>query len=106
MKIGGALVVLMVVAVVAGCGSRTVARAEPHRLYTHCGIQWARIDGTFWRATRPQSDGYGNPPRGWSNPFQTGTLVFRSRTTAEFSSSAGSVTFKWTGRARSPVICS
>lgn len=105
MKIGGVLV-LIVATAAAGCGSQTIARGEPYRLYTHCGIQWARIDGTFWRATPPLSDGSGNPPRGWGNPFQQGTLFFRSRTRAEFTTSAGSVVFKWTGRTQPPVICS
>jgi hypothetical protein len=32
--------------------------------------------GVFWRATRPLSDGNGNPPPGWGNPFQEGRLAF------------------------------
>jgi hypothetical protein len=114
MKIGVVLV-LTLSTVVAGCGSQTMAarpattivdRDEPYRLYTHCGIQWARIDGTFWRAWQPLSDGNGNPPTGWGNPFQEGTLIFRSRTTARFISPAGSVTFKRTQRTRPPILCS
>jgi hypothetical protein len=78
---------LTLVTVVAGCGSQTTApgpgttsthRGRPYRLYTHCGIQWARIDGTFWGATQPLSDGNGNPPSGWGNPIQDGTLTFRN----------------------------
>jgi hypothetical protein len=112
MKIS-ALLVLMVATVFAGCGSNTTAarphttsarRGEPYRLYTHCGIQWATIDGTFWRATSHLS--YGNPPRGWGNPFQQGTLTLLSRTTAEFTSPVGSVMFKWTGHTRPPLLCS
>ena len=108
-------VAVALAAVAAGCGSPATAsrppaggadRGHPYRLYTHCGIQWARIDGVFWRATRPLFDGNGNPPPGWGNPFQEGTLVFKSRTTAEFSSPAGRVTFKRTARTRPPVICS
>jgi hypothetical protein len=114
MKIRDPLV-LTLAAVVAGCGSQmTAARpatnrlhhGEPYRLYTHCGIQWARINGTFWRATRPLSDGNGNPPPGWGNPFQDGTLTLRNGTTAEFNSALGSVTFKRTEGTRPPVICS
>jgi hypothetical protein len=101
--------------VVAGCGSQTtstkgtttsVQAGKAYRLYTHCGIEWARINGTFWRATRPLSDGNGNPPPGWGNPFQQGTLTFMSRTTATFSSPAGSVIFGRTSRTRAPIICS
>ncbi len=108
-------VVLTLTALVAGCGSQMAAarpaatsayRGEPYGLYTHCGIQWARIDGAFWRATQPLSDGNGNPPAGWGNPIQEGTLTFRTQTTAEFTSRAGSVTFKRTGRTQPPIICS
>jgi hypothetical protein len=58
---------------VAGCGSQTSSStgtttrapaARPYRLYTHCGIEWAKIDGTFWHAKHPLSDGSGNPPAG------------------------------------------
>jgi hypothetical protein len=100
---------------VAGCGLQTSAststttRADagrPYQLYTHCGIQWAKIDGTFWRARHPLSDGRGNPPVGWGNAFQRGTLVFISPTTARFDSPAGSVTFKRTSRRQPPLICS
>jgi hypothetical protein len=109
------LLVLTSVAVTAGCGSQMTAsrstsasarRAESYRLYTHCGIEWAEIEGTFWRASRPLSDGNGNPPAGWGNPFQEGKLAFRGHATAEFSSPVVSITFKRTDRARPPVLCS
>jgi hypothetical protein len=114
MKIRDPLV-LTLAAVVAGCGSQMTAarpatnrahQGERYLLYTHCGIQWARIGRTFWRAVPPASDGNGNPPPGWDNPFQEGTLTLRSPTTAEFNSAAGSVIFKRTGRTQPPVICS
>src|SRR5260370_32231053 len=110
-----ALSVLAVAIVAAGCGSRTIAaepptssthRGTPYRLYTHCGIDWAKIDGTYWRAIPPLSDGSGNPPRAWGNPFQEGTLTRPSGATAEFNSPAGSVTFHRTRRTRPPLICS
>ena len=100
---------------VAGCGSQmsmstgTTTHADarrPYQLYTHCGIQWAKIDGTFWRAKHQLSDGSGNPPVGWGNPFQDGTLVFISPTTARFDSPAGSVTFERTSHRQPPLICS
>jgi hypothetical protein len=114
MKIG-ALAVVALAAVAAGCASARMtarspttsgARGKPYRLYTHCGVGWARIDGTFWRATKPLSDGNGNPPPGWADPFQEGTLTMRNRTTAEFSSPAGSVTFQRTERTQPPFMCS
>src|SRR5690242_11922651 len=99
---GSALVVAAVA--VAGCGSQvnsstgatTALAGRPYQLYTHCGIEWAKIGGTFWRAKQPLSDGSGNPPAGWGNPFENGTLVFLTPTTAKFHSPAGSVTFERT----------
>lgn len=117
MKIRALLALVVAMVVFAGCGSQTKTVAvrplttnahlgKPYRLYTHCGIQWARIDGTFWRATEPLSDGNGNPPPGWGNPFQSGTLTLRNLGTAEFSSPAGSVIFQRTERTKPPIVCS
>ena len=79
---------------------------HPYDLLTHCGIAWARIRGTFWKADHPLSDGHGNPPAGWGNPYQAGTLRFTSGRTAVFTSSAGTVSFHRTTRTRPAVICS
>jgi hypothetical protein len=78
---------------------------ERYRLLTHCGIAWTSIAGTFWRAVHPLSDGHGNPPPGWGNPFQDGTLTLTGAT-ARFSSHAGTVTFQRTNRTRPPFLCS
>lgn len=113
MRLGRAALVAATVAA-AACGSQTrsstgtATRAhagQPFALYTHCGIEWAKIGGTFWRAKRLLSDGSGNPPVGWGNPFQEGTLAFISPTTARLDSSAGSVTFERTSRKRPPMLC-
>lgn len=80
--------------------------SEPYRLYTHCGIEWTRIRGTFWRAVPPLSDGSGNPPGGWGNPYQRGTLTFTGAATAVFSARPGTVTFRRTARRTPPIICS
>ena len=61
----------------------------PYSLYTHCGIDWARIHGRWYRASPPLSDGSGNPPSGWGNPYQQGTIRMISSTEAEFADSAG-----------------
>jgi hypothetical protein len=103
--------------VISGCGASTklahVQRPNRHRqsgqryeLYTHCGIAWARIDGRWWRAQHPLSDGNGNPPAGWGNPFQDGTLTLTGKGTARFDSAAGTVTFERTERTNPPFICS
>ena len=93
-------------------GQQVVRPQEPraadggaYHLLTHCGIEWAKIRGTFWH-TEPISDGNGNPPRGWRNPFQSGRLTFRTATTAIFTSAAGQVTFHHTARTEPPYLCS
>jgi hypothetical protein len=118
MKRVAVVVALALVAlVVTGCGQSTGRRARtttmhpvspgrPNRLYTHCGIVWARIDGTFWRATPARSDGNGNPPRGWGNPYQNGRLRVINRTTAVFRSRAGVVRFKRTAATAPQLLCS
>jgi hypothetical protein len=100
------------------CGSQTTAqptapvggqhakRPARYALYTHCGITWAKIRGTFWRAREPSSDGDGNPPPGWGNPYQIGTLELIGAKTPVFRSPAGQVTFDRTPRTTAPSICS
>ena len=90
---------------VAGCG-QIGPGSTGYDLYTHCGIDWTRINGTWWKAETPRSDEDGNPPPGWDNPVQRGMLTFRDRSTAVFTSPAGSVVFHRTGRTRPPYICS
>jgi hypothetical protein len=111
----GALIAAGFAMVLGGCGSQGVSApklttgahiGKPYRLYTHCGIEWAKINGTFWRATRPLSDGNRNPPAGWGNPFQDGSLDLVSRSSARFTSPAGTVVFQRTPRTHPPVICS
>lgn len=114
-----ASIALMAMLFVVGCGTNTVhrtsapgradhapqARSIPYQLYTHCGIEWARINGTFWRAQHQLSDNNGSPPAGWGNPFQEGTLTFMNAKTAWFTSAAGTVIFNRTNRGGPPFIC-
>jgi hypothetical protein len=37
----------------------------------------------------PLTDGAGNPPSGWGNPYQDGTMTLLSPSTAVFRDSAG-----------------
>jgi hypothetical protein len=69
----------------------TVAAAKPvtYDLYTHCGIDEARIGNRYFEAVHPLSDGSGNPPAGWGNPYQAGTMTLVSPTEAVFTDSAG-----------------
>lgn len=49
--------------------------SAPFDLYTHCGIYEARVQDTFFVADQPLDDGHGNPPAGWGNPYQPGTIT-------------------------------
>ena len=93
--------------VVAGCASPVRTQASPshpgnpataaanasvsYTLYTHCGIRFAKIGGRWFEADRPLSDGSGNPPPGWGNPVQPGTIRMLSASVAEFRDSLGHV---------------
>ncbi|MGW0117858.1 hypothetical protein [Streptomyces sp. NPDC003327] len=63
--------------------------AIPFDLYTHCGIDEARIGSTYFEAVTPLSDGSGNPPEGWGNPTQRGTMTLKSDKEAVFTDDAG-----------------
>jgi hypothetical protein len=104
---GGASVAGAVVAIVlAACGSGSAAHVtaparsssattaaagspQPYQLYTHCGIGEARIGNRYFEAVHPLSDGQGNPPPGWGNPYQQGTMTLLSPVEAVFRDSAG-----------------
>ena len=46
-------------------------------------------------AVHPLSDGAGNPPAGWENPYDAGTMTLVSATEAVFTDGAGhSVVFR------------
>lgn len=87
--------VLVLAATVAECNSdrggppKQAARSVPYRLLTHCGIDEARIGSTYYVADHPLSDGQGNPPPGWGNPFQAGKMTLPRPGVAEFRDSRG-----------------
>ncbi|AWW43441.1 hypothetical protein [Streptomyces cadmiisoli] len=64
-------------------------REIPFDLYTHCGIEEARIGSTYYEADPPLSDGADNPPAGWENPTQQGTMTLVSQTEAVFRDDRG-----------------
>ncbi len=64
-----------------------VGRTYDYAMYTHCGIDKAKIDGTWWRASPPQDDRDGNPPAGWNGAV--GTLRIVSEDKAVFTLANG-----------------
>ncbi|MFI7089200.1 hypothetical protein ACIBUR_37085 [Streptomyces anulatus] len=99
-RAGKIIFALMLAAgVLTGCSqadeSADAARATPSvrtvpiNLYTHCGIDDARIGSTYYEAVTPLSDGNGNPPKGWDNPFHSGTMTLKNETEAVFTDDAG-----------------
>jgi hypothetical protein len=65
-----------------------VGKRYKYQLDTHCGIRWAMIDGRYWE-TQTWDDGQSNPPPGWGNPWESGSLVVDSVDTARFIRSEG-----------------
>lgn len=55
--------------------SSTFGKTIPFDLYTHCGIGEIKAFGKYFeRIGGTLGDGFGNPPRGWDNPYDKGTL--------------------------------
>lgn len=63
----------------------------PISIYTHCGLDRTRIDfdGSFWDPVGETSDGQGNPPAGYANPYDRGTIRLLPDDSAEYTSSQG-----------------
>src|SRR5215469_2971058 len=76
-------------ATTATAGPNFSRSTRPYTLYTHCGIDEARIGSRYFAAAHPLSDGADNPPAGWGNPFQKGTMTLLSPSTAVFRDHAG-----------------
>ena len=105
MRRSGAAILAGAALVLAACGgtaaqaakpaapSRTAAAtagsARPYLLYTHCGIDEARVGNRYYEAVHPLSDGHGDPPAGWGNPYQRGTMTLLSPDEAVFRDDAG-----------------
>ncbi len=63
----------------------------PITVYSHCGLDRSRFDfdGSLWKAVGRTSDGQGNPPPGYDNPFDSGTIRLLPDGAAEYTSSRG-----------------
>lgn len=62
-----------------------------HKLYTHCGVRYADFDGRKWLAD--PFLGEANPPPGWGNPSDPGTMELVSKDRALFLSFSGERAF-------------
>ncbi len=58
-----------------GVSGATFGKTIDFNLYTHCGISELKAFGNYYeRIGGSLSDGFGNPPVGWDNPYQAGRL--------------------------------
>ncbi len=95
----------------AAAAAAPATAAGPFTMYTHCGVNGAKINGLWWEVTPPMSDGHGNPPDGWGNPYQAGVLTFTSDATAVFRATSTesqllTATLRRTTSTEYPFICS
>ena len=120
-RIGLALLgLLLIPALISGCvkaspiappispGKTDQVYTMPFDLYTHCGINELSASGKYFqRVGGILDDGSHNPPAGWGNPTQTGTLTL-SGDIAIFRDKLGHVeTFKVRPKAKGFLdICS
>lgn len=77
-------------------------KSAPYSLYTHCGVRSAQINGQVFYALPPVGDGSGNPPRGWGNPMDGGTMTLHRDGTADFRDPAGN-TARFTSHPAGPT---
>jgi hypothetical protein len=63
--------------------------AYPFRLFVHCGVLGTRFGGRDWDADPPLTDGSGNPPPGWDENTEEGTMTLVAANRAVFRSASG-----------------
>jgi hypothetical protein len=72
------------------CGTGVeIGQPYPYTLYTHCGIRSAYFDGRRWIAEPILSKDNVNPPAGWGNPFDRGSMELVAEDLARFTSTSG-----------------
>jgi hypothetical protein len=83
----------------------TVGQSVPYSLYTHCGVLSLNANGHIYYAQPPLGDGSGNPPGGWANPYDAGTLTMVDAHNMAFHDPAGNkATFTDTPAGATPII--
>lgn len=93
-RVARPVALFIVMAVVMGCGAAESTQQEggaaapsttPFTVYTHCGVENARIDGQWWHAKPPlYNQDQSGPPKGWGDPHQDGTLTMVATDRAVF----------------------
>jgi hypothetical protein len=63
--------------------------AYPVDLSTHCGVRGMDLGGVWFAADPPLVQGAGDPPPGWDEPSQRGTVTLLSSDAAVFRDDAG-----------------
>jgi hypothetical protein len=91
--------------VASAAGPSAMDAGRPFDLYTHCGVLGADVDGVWFVAEPPLTDGAGNPPAGWGNPEQAGTLTMVSPTEAVFRDDVGHEVRLRADDAARPPLC-
>lgn len=82
-----------------------VGETYEYVLYTHCGVEWTRIDGAWWRTT-PLDDGDASAPDGWGDPYEAGALELLDGETATFRGGPGpDLVFERTEALEPPSLC-
>lgn len=71
----------------------SASSSSPYNLFTHCGIHEILIQGTYFATDHVLDDGYGNPPGGWGNPYQAGTITITGPEAVFHDDSGHEVTF-------------
>lgn len=66
-----------------------VGVAYPHKLYVHCGVHGTHFAGRDWDASPPLESSHGNPPVGWDQNEEQGTMTLETPNRARFRSSNG-----------------
>jgi hypothetical protein len=90
---------------VASAAPSAMDAGRPFDLSTHCGVLGADIGGVWFVAEPPLTDGQGNPPEGWGDPYQPGTLTMLSATQAVFRDDAGHEVQLRADDAARPALC-
>lgn len=82
----------------------TIGETYSYEMYTHCGIHWTRIDGTWWE-TSPIGVNEAEPPSGWGNPYDAGRMTIVDHRTAVYDGPDGDVQFSRTSKTEPPFVC-